>query len=117
MYDVMLDYEHADLVGLINRVYGEFRLDDTIPYHSWVSCQESPNVTRRKKIIGKERVPMLSWLDLAIERWTRASSSRQNRLSNHVPLWNIRRLSNAKLVRTLRYVYRNSAAQRKYWNN
>ena len=59
---------------------------------------------------------MLGWLHLANERWVRASSARQAKLSGHVPLWCLRQLRETKLVRTLRYVYRKSAAQRKCWN-
>ena len=59
---------------------------------------------------------MFGWLHLAIERRVRAKSSRQGKLANHIPGWLVRYLSEAKLVKTLRHVYRNSPAQRKCWN-
>ena len=60
---------------------------------------------------------MFGWLHLAIERWARAKSSTQGKIVNHMPLWYVRQLSQMKLVRMLRYVYRKSAAQRRSWNN
>ena len=58
---------------------------------------------------------MLGRLYLAIERWARANSGRLDAVCPHVPLWFVRRLSEAKLVRTLRYVWRHSALQRERW--
>ena len=60
---------------------------------------------------------MFGFLHIAIERRARSNASRQGWLSDHIPPWYIRHLSRAKLVRTLRYVYRNSEAQRKIWND
>lgn len=54
---------------------------------------------------------------ITIERWARSSTKRQGRLSNHIPAWYIRKLSRAKLINSLRHVYRNSPAQRKAWND
>lgn len=59
---------------------------------------------------------MFGFLHVGIERWVRSKSSRQGRISNHIPPWYIRQLSEAKLVRTLRYIYRKSPDQRKIWN-
>ena len=59
---------------------------------------------------------MLGWLYLATERWARASSTRLAKLSDHIPYSFIQQLSKAKLVRTLRYVYRHCPAQRRRWN-
>lgn len=59
---------------------------------------------------------MFGWFYLGIERLVRAGASRQARASQHSPLWLIRKVSQAKLVWTLRYVYRNSPAQRQRWN-
>ena len=59
---------------------------------------------------------MFGWAHLAIERWVRADSVRMDKLCNHIPLWYIRRLSEKKLVKTLRYVYRNCPVQRQRWN-
>ncbi len=58
---------------------------------------------------------MLGWLYLAIERWGRANPQRLDALCPHVPLEFVRRLSEAKLVRTLRHVWRNSPYQRERW--
>jgi len=60
---------------------------------------------------------MFDFLDIALERWVRSSSSKQGRCVNHIPLWYMRKLSRAKLIHTLRYVYRHSPGQRKAWND
>ena len=60
---------------------------------------------------------MLDWLCMASERWTRANTAREVKASKRTPRWILRRLSRAKLVRTLRYVYDKSEAQRKAWND
>ena len=60
---------------------------------------------------------MLGWLYRAIERWARATPARLNRVLDHVPLWYVRRLAEAKLVRTLRYVWRNAPVQRERWRD
>ena len=59
---------------------------------------------------------MLDWVYLAVERWVRANASRTAKLADYVPLWYVRRLSEVKLLRTLRYVYRKSPAQRERWS-
>ncbi|NIA07452.1 MAG: AMP-binding protein [Actinobacteria bacterium] len=58
---------------------------------------------------------MLGWLYCSLERWSRSDSSRLDNRFEFIPRWYIRRLSRAKLVRTLRYVYRNSPFQRSIW--
>jgi len=60
---------------------------------------------------------MLGWTVLAMEGWIRRTPARTHRLMKHVPLWGVRWASDAKLVRTLRHVWRNSPAQRKRWEN
>jgi len=59
---------------------------------------------------------MFGWAFIAFERWARADVGRLDWLVDCVPTWVIRRVSEAKLVRTLRHVYRQSAAQRERWN-
>jgi len=59
---------------------------------------------------------MFGWLCLGIERCGRASSLRLQRVARYVPLWFVRQLSDVKLVRTLRYVWRHSPAQRQRWH-
>ena len=59
---------------------------------------------------------MFGWLNIAIERWVRSSAGRMDKLCDHIPLWYIHRLSEQKLVKTLRHVYRNCPAQRQRWN-
>lgn len=58
---------------------------------------------------------MLNWLYVAAEGCVRSSAPMLRRLLGFIPAWYVRRLSEVKLVRTLRYVYRNSPAQRKRW--
>jgi len=58
---------------------------------------------------------VLGWLYQAIERWGRASSARLDAAADYVPLWYVRRLAEAKLIRTLRHVWRNAPAQRRRW--
>ena len=60
---------------------------------------------------------MLGWLYCSIERFARSDPSRLSRHLGRVPRWTVHRLSRAKLVRTLRYVYRNSPAQRRLWQD
>ena len=60
---------------------------------------------------------MLSWLYCSLERWSRSNPSRLENRFGLIPRWYIDRLSRAKLVRTLRYVYRNSPAQRRIWSD
>jgi phenylacetate-CoA ligase len=59
---------------------------------------------------------MFGWAWIAFERWMRADVVRLDRLVSHIPNRVIRGVSEAKLVRTLRWVYTHSAAQRERWN-
>ena len=58
---------------------------------------------------------MSGWIYLGIERCGRASVPLLTRLADFVPMWYVRRLSELKLVRTLRHVWRNAPAQRRRW--
>ena len=60
---------------------------------------------------------MLDWLYLAMERRARADSQGQAKGFQEVSPSILRKLRKAKLIRTLRHVYRNSPAQRKSWND
>ena len=58
---------------------------------------------------------MLNWLYLALNRYGTSSAARLVRSARLAPRWLIRRVAAAKLVRTLRHVWRNSPHQRKRW--
>ena len=60
---------------------------------------------------------MLGWLYRSIERFARSNTSRLDDRLDLVPRWFVRRLSQAKLLRTLRYVYRNSPTQQRLWRD
>ena len=60
---------------------------------------------------------MLGWLYCSIEHWHRAKLARLDNRIDRIPRWYISRLSRAKLVRTLRHVYRNCPAQRSLWQD
>ena len=60
---------------------------------------------------------MLGWLYVTLERWVCARSSRLDRFCRRIPRGYVQRLSEAKLVRTLRYAWRRSPAQRERWRN
>ena len=58
---------------------------------------------------------MFGWVYLSAERFVRSTPRRAARWVRVVPPRLIRQLAKAKLVRLLRYVYRNSPAQRERW--
>ncbi len=58
---------------------------------------------------------MLDWMYLAIGRWSRKHPSRTVKVADRVPHWLVRRVSEAKLVHTLRTVYGRCPAQRERW--
>jgi len=60
---------------------------------------------------------MFRWLYLAIDRFGRPSPRRLAWRLDYVPCSVIREITEAKLVRLLGHVFRNSPAQRKYWED
>ena len=58
---------------------------------------------------------MLGWAFRGFERWATASVGRMDRVADRTPLSWIRRTSEAKLARTLRWVWDRSCAQRERW--
>ena len=58
---------------------------------------------------------MLTRALLALSREIRVTPRQLAWLADRVPLWAIRKISEARLLRTLRHVYRNSPAQRERW--
>ena len=58
---------------------------------------------------------MLGWLYRGFERSVRRSPRWLAPRAKHVPAWLMRRVTEAKLVHTLRYVWRRSPAQRERW--
>lgn len=58
---------------------------------------------------------MLGWLYRGVEHRVRARSGTTAKAVQHIPIWFIRKVRKAKLVRSLRHVYRNSAIQREAW--
>ena len=59
---------------------------------------------------------MLNWVYLALNRYGTGSAARLARSAKLAPRWLIRRVAAAKLVRTLRHVWRNSPHQRERWH-
>ena len=58
---------------------------------------------------------MLNWLYLTLNRYSSSSAARLARSARLAPGWLVRRVAAAKLVRTLRHVWRNSPHQRERW--
>ncbi|HUW55694.1 MAG TPA: AMP-binding protein [Planctomycetota bacterium] len=58
---------------------------------------------------------MLGWLYLRIARRGPGTSEGLARACRHIPLWFVRKLARAKLVRTLRHVWTHSPVQRRRW--
>ena len=58
---------------------------------------------------------MLDWFYLALERYGTSSAPRLARSAGTVPRWVVRRIAEAKLVRTLRHVWRHNELQRGRW--